>query len=119
MRINKIYRHLVTGELKVHRHLLTGELKVRSYLDKLDNLVRRTPYTNCCRVMELITSSLTLPLVGAATALVLYCLLNKKENRYPPGPFVFPVLGNLPQLALARSITKFAEYYKQKHGNVS
>ena len=69
--------------------------------------------------MELITSSLTLPLVGAATALVICCLLTKKENRYPPGPFVFPVLGNLPQLALAGSITKFAEYYKQKHGNVS
>ena len=58
-------------------------------------------------------------LVCGATLLVLYYLLTKKENRYPPGPFAFPILGNLPQLALTGSITKFAEYYKERYGNVS
>ena len=61
---------------------------------------------------------LTTFLVCGATVLFLYSLLTRKENRYPPGPFAFPVIGNLPQLALTGSITKFAEYYKERYGNV-
>ena len=62
---------------------------------------------------------LTTTLLSVITALVLYYLLTKKENRYPPGPFAFPVIGNLPQLALAGSITKFANRYRKTYGDVS
>ena len=62
---------------------------------------------------------LTTTLLSVITALVLYYLLTKKENRYPPGPFAFPVIGNLPQLALAGSITKFANHYRKTYGDVS
>ena len=62
---------------------------------------------------------LTLALVGLASVLTLYYILTKKENRYPPGPFAFPVIGNLPQLALRGSLTEFAEHYKHIYGSVS
>ena len=61
----------------------------------------------------------TIILLSVFTALVLYYLLTKKENRYPPGPFAFPILGNLPQILLASSLTKFAELNRKKYGNVS
>ena len=61
----------------------------------------------------------TLLLVGVLSVLFLYYLLTRKENRYPPGPFAFPILGNLPQILLASSLTKFAELNKKKYGNVS
>ena len=60
-----------------------------------------------------------LTLLSVVTALVLYYLLTKKENRYPPGPFVFPIIGNLPQLIMAGSLSDFAEHYRKQHGNVS
>ena len=60
-----------------------------------------------------------LTLLSVVTALVLYYLLAKKENRYPPGPFVFPIIGNLPQLIMAGSLSKFAELYRKQFGNVS
>ena len=61
----------------------------------------------------------TLLLVGVVSVLFLYYLLTKKENRYPPGPFAFPIIGNLPQLALKGSLTGFAEHYKKKYGDLS
>ena len=67
------------------------------------------------RSMEYFTTTL----LSVSAALALYYLLTKKENRYPPGPFIFPILGNLPQIALAGSLTKFAQHYKNKYGNVS
>ena len=69
--------------------------------------------------MGLSNTELTAALGGLATTLALYYLLTKKENRYPSGPFAFPVIGNLPQLALAGSITKFANYYRKAYGDVS
>ncbi|XP_067946650.1 cytochrome P450 2D26-like [Watersipora subatra] len=57
-------------------------------------------------------------LIGTATLLVLYYLLRRGDKSYPPGPFVFPIIGNLPQLFRAGSITDFSEYYRKKYGNV-
>ena len=62
---------------------------------------------------------LTIILLSVITALVLYHLLTKKENRYPPGPFVFPIVGNLPQLIMAGSLSNFADLYRKQFGNVS
>ena len=61
---------------------------------------------------------LTVTLMSVVTPLVVYYLVTKKENKYPPGPFSFPFVANLPQFAMAGSLPKFAEKYKKKYGNV-
>ena len=61
---------------------------------------------------------LTVTLLSVVTPLVVYYLVTKKENKYPPGPFSFPFVANLPQFAMAGSLPKFAEKYKKKYGNV-
>ena len=70
-------------------------------------------------MVDLGSTELTLLLVGIITLLAVYYLLTKKENRYPPGPFAFPFLGNLPQLALAGSLSRFANHYRKIYGDVS
>ena len=72
-------------------------------------------YPDSVVVMECIL----LTLLSVVTVLVLYHLLTKKENRYPPGPFVFPIVGNLPQLIMAGSLSNFADLYRKQFGNVS
>lgn len=67
---------------------------------------------------EEIMFSLALGL-GFLTLLLLYFLLRQNHSKHPPGPLALPLIGNLPQLVMARSISAFAEAYKKKYGNVS
>ena len=69
-------------------------------------------------------SSVTLVLAAVLTFLVVSYLLglsSKKSscNRYPPGPMSFPLIGNLPQIALCGSVDVFFEKYRKIYGNVS
>ncbi|XP_067947649.1 uncharacterized protein [Watersipora subatra] len=54
----------------------------------------------------------------AVSATLVYYLLTKKRDVYPPGPIAFPLLGNLPQLAVLGSLTNYAQYYRKIYGDV-
>ena len=41
------------------------------------------------------------------------------RDRFPPGPWKFPLLGNLPQIMWHGDIMKFCKAYRRKYGNVS
>ena len=69
-------------------------------------------------------SSVTLVLAAVLTFLVVSYLLGLSSkrsscNRYPPGPMSFPLIGNLPQIALCGSVDVFFEKYRKIYGNVS
>ena len=67
-------------------------------------------------------SSLTLALIGVVMLLLIsYHYLTRPTGgpQYPPGPIAFPLLGNLPQIALCGSMNKFCENYRKIYGNVS
>ena len=67
-------------------------------------------------------SSLTLALIGFVIFLIIsyhYLTRPTVHPQYPPGPIAFPLLGNLPQIALCGSMSKFCEKYRKIYGNVS
>ncbi|KAF6040855.1 hypothetical protein EB796_000838 [Bugula neritina] len=71
------------------------------------------------RMMELDFSSVTsLLLAGTVTALLFIYMMRKTSDKYPPGPFAFPIIGNSPQILLSGSLAKFIESNHQKFGNV-
>ena len=70
-------------------------------------------------VPEIEKHLMTIVLIGLSSALVTYYLLTKEENRYPPGPWCFPIIGNFPQLIISGSVTRFAEKYRKIYGDVS
>lgn len=63
--------------------------------------------------------ALTVALGALLVAILSYLVLEKSEDRSPPGPFAYPLIGNLPQIILAGTFPKFLERCRRKYGNVS
>jgi len=59
----------------------------------------------------------TAVMTGVAALLLIFYLRSKRE-KLPPGPFAFPVIGNLPQIVLSGSLVKFCKKYREIYGEV-
>ena len=72
-------------------------------------------------ILSCLPSTITLVLTAILTFLAVTYFYGKstEKSRYPPGPFAFPIIGNLPQIALCGSIDVFFEKYRKIYGNVS
>ena len=72
-------------------------------------------------LVSYLPSTITLVLTAILTFLAVTYLYGKsaQNSRYPPGPFPFPIIGNLPQIAMCGSIDVFFEKYRKIYGNVS
>ena len=66
-------------------------------------------------IMDYVTAIL----LGVVSVLAFSNLISKARSRYPSGPFAFPFIGNLPQLAKSGCFATFAKNYQRKYGNVS
>ena len=76
------------------------------------------------KIMEsphlLYESNVTLILLGVLTILFLpYLWTTRQRKQYPPGPFSFPILGNIPQIVWYGSMEVFLQKYRKQFGNVS
>ena len=73
---------------------------------------------NAIMLLGLELSSL---LVAVCTFLLAwyFFLCADTRDRFPPGPWKFPLLGNLPQIMWYGDIMKFCKAYRRKYGNVS
>ena len=60
-------------------------------------------------------------LVAVVAFLVSYIVINgrSRPRGLPPGPFRFPMIGNLPQIIRCGSIDKFLSKYQKIYGEVS
>ena len=59
--------------------------------------------------------------VAAVTFLVSYIVIygRRRPKGLPPGPFRFPLIGNLPQIIRCGAIDKFLSKYQKIYGEVS
>ena len=74
----------------------------------------------CCTVVEWKMDLWLTPILVALLVFFLtsYLIANWRDN-YPPGPSRLPIFGNLHQVALAGSMAKFCQKYRQINGDVS
>lgn len=57
-------------------------------------------------------------LVFSSTLLLGYLLLRRDGKKRPPGPFAFPVVGNMPQMAGIKDVYRFMMKLRLRYGDV-
>ena len=66
------------------------------------------------------SSTITAALATLVAVLMVYKLWKKQHTQcnFPPGPFSLPLIGNVPQIALAGSFQSFIDNCRHTYGDV-